>query len=377
MGHKKVIYIQDDLGWFFSHRLALAIAAQKSDWYVGLAIYGADQDDRMHKHGFAAHGLPNPGKKLSVFRALDVARAVKRIVRAENPTIVHIIGLKYAVICGAVLRFQKRKLVMTLAGLGFLFSDQGWKPRIMRAVLGPVLRFALKNPRAQIIFQNPDDMAMMTRGHFVREENCHLIRSSGVDLEAFQPRDEAKVDSPPLVVMATRLIHDKGVKEFIEAARLIKSRGSEAQFVLAGGITTHNPNAITHDEITAMVVDGTVQWLGRVDDMPGLFARSTLVVYPSYYREGVPKVLLEAAAMAKPIVTTDHPGCREVVQDGVNGFLVPVRDPIKTADAVERILTDSDLAENMGQQSREIAKAQFDVHKIVAQTLKVYEAASL
>ncbi|MCD8525729.1 MAG: glycosyltransferase [Alphaproteobacteria bacterium] len=173
--------------------------------------------------------------------------------------------------------------------------------------------------------------------------------------------------------MATRLLHDKGVAVFIEAARIMTEHGIKARFQIAGGEVTSNPLAISKEQMEAMVEGKPVEWLGKVDDMPALLAECAVFVYPSYYREGIPKVLLEAAASGKPIVTTDHPGCREAVEDGVNGFLVPVRNALKTAEATQKILEDGKLQKAMSKASRNRAEEEFNVAKIVTETLDVYK----
>jgi glycosyltransferase involved in cell wall biosynthesis len=179
----------------------------------------------------------------------------------------------------------------------------------------------------------------------------------------------------PVVLLPTRLIREKGVIVFIEAARILKARGVNAKFQIAGGMEGHNPNKISKEEMETLTADGATEWLGRVTDMPALYASAALIAYPSYYREGVPKVLLESAAMGKAIITTDHPGCREAVADNDNGLLVPVKDAQATADAIETLLKDPVRRKEMGARSRERAEKEFDVRLIVDQTLKVYEAA--
>ncbi|MCD8496943.1 MAG: glycosyltransferase [Alphaproteobacteria bacterium] len=215
-------------------------------------------------------------------------------------------------------------------------------------------------------------MDLMIKRGFTDETHAHLIRGSGVDITEFKTAPLPQ-DKKPLVLMATRLLHDKGVAVFIEAARIMTEHGIKARFQIAGGEVTSNPLAISKEQMEAMVEGKPVEWLGKVDDMPALLAECAVFVYPSYYREGIPKVLLEAAASGKPIVTTDHPGCREAVEDGVNGFLVPVRNALKTAEATQKILEDGKLQKAMSKASRNRAEEEFNVAKIVTETLDVYK----
>ncbi|MCB1783500.1 MAG: glycosyltransferase family 4 protein [Alphaproteobacteria bacterium] len=369
---QKLLYVINHMDWFWSHRLPLAAGAQEAGWDVTVAASGASSDKKLASRGFHAADLPNPEGKFIGFAVLETVFEIFRVLSREKPDLMHAITLKYAFIAGLCARlYPKMRVVYTIAGLGYLFSGEGVKPRLLRAVIGPALKFALKHPQASLIFQNPDDMDLMIKHGFCRAEAAHLIRGSGVDTDAFKPSD-VRPETPPIVLMPTRLVHDKGVAVFVAAARLLKKRGSEARFQIAGGLSASNPLAISEAEMKDMVSDGTVEWLGKVDDMPGLLARATLVAYPSYYREGVPKVLLEAAAAGKAIVTTDHPGCREAVADGVNGLLVPIKDAGSLADAIADLLSHPDKRAAMESSGRARALGEFDVHLIVSQTLALY-----
>jgi glycosyltransferase involved in cell wall biosynthesis len=196
-----------------------------------------------------------------------------------------------------------------------------------------------------------------------------LIRGSGVDMRRFVPVPEPS--GAPLVVFASRMLWAKGVAEFVEGARISKARGSHARFILVGD-TDDNPGAVSVTQLAQWERSGVVEWWGHRSDMPQVFAQSAVVVLPSIYREGVPKVLIEAAACGRPIVTTDMPGCREIVRDAVNGFLVPVRDAEAVAEAVGRLIADDRLRRHMGDASREIAVREFAVEVVVRSTLKIY-----
>lgn len=366
MAAPKLLYIINHMDWFWSHRLPLAAGAQQAGYNVLVAATGAAGDAELKRRGFQGFDLP-----ASPFK---IIAAIHCLLRREQPAVMHAITIKYALFAGLAARLHPRlKVVLTIAGLGYLFSGEGLKPTLLRLAVGPFLRLALRHPRAQIIFQNPDDMAIMIRRGYVARGRCHLILGSGVDVQQFSPRPEPD-NAVPVVVMPTRLVHDKGVAVFIAAASILKSRKIPAAFQIAGGVTHNNPLAISEAEMKAMIGQSGVLWLGKVADMPGLLAGADLIAYPSYYREGIPKVLLEAAAMGKAIVTTDHPGCREAVRDGENGLLVPVKNAAALADAVERLLRDPGLRRSMGVYARARAEAEFDVRKIVRQTLEVYSA---
>ncbi len=372
MGEKNILYVVNHMDWFWSHRLPLALGAQEAGYKVSVACTGAEQDKKLASFGFRGFALPDTSGRPAPLAVCSVILALRKILKSQKPDALHAITIKYAFFAGlASLGLGLPKIAHTIAGLGYLFSGEGIKPRLLRAFTGPLLRCALKRENIHLIFQNPDDMAAMIRRGFAARERAHLIRGSGVDTHAFKYVPEPENDAP-LVLMPTRLVHDKGVGVFIEAARLLKNKGASAKFAVAGGVTAHNPRAIAAEEMREMTRDGAVEWLGKVEDMPALLAQCALVVYPSYYGEGIPKVLLEAAATGRAIVTTDHPGCREAVAHGENGLLVPVKDPHATADAMEKLLGDPELRRKMAAKSRTRAETEFNVERIVRETLEVY-----
>ncbi|MGQ0527464.1 MAG: glycosyltransferase family 4 protein [Alphaproteobacteria bacterium] len=369
---KKIVYIISHMDWFWSHRVALAQGAKDAGWNVTVAAPGAQADTKLVQHGFKAIELADVFSGFSPIKAVRFFKALRDLQKNLRPDIIHAITLKCAFFAGLASRFESQvKPVHTIAGLGYLFSGDGLKPKILRMLVYPFLKIALSHPRAQIIFQNNDDRMRFIRMHLVRSERAHLIQGSGVDIHQFRPTEELYTDMP-LVVMPTRLLHDKGVRIFVEAARILKSRGAKARFAIAGGLWQGNPRAITEAEMQNMVADGAVEWLGKVTDMPALLASCALVVYPSWYREGVPKVLLEAAAAGRGIVTTDHPGCREAVTHHLNGLLVPIKNARATADAIEILLHDPMLRTQMGMAGRRRAEEEFNVGKIVTETLRLY-----
>ncbi len=359
-----VLYIINHMAWFWNHRLPLVKGAKEKGWEVIVAAPRAAEDKRLE-------GLSITGVNLPTFGVLRTIIAVHKLLKTHQPEVVHAITLQYAFMAGLAARMHTNtQVVYTVAGLGYLFAD-GLKPRILRTAVGPLLKIALRHPNAHIVFQNPDDQELLVARGFVRPEQCHLIRGSGVDTEQFSYQEEPDNDTP-IVVMPTRLVHDKGVAVFVEAARILKARGVDARFQIAGGVSTFNPNAITESEMKAMTADGAAEWLGRVSDMPNFLAGCNLVVYPSYYREGLPKVLLEACAIGRAIITTDHPGCREAVADNLNGMLTPIKDAAATAEAIEKLLSNKSARIQMGRRSRERAENEFDVRIVVDKTLALY-----
>lgn len=367
----KLLYILAETNDFWSSRLPLAFAAKEKGCEIHLAAPGAADDLVLREFGFHGHDLPPAQNGFSIFAAVKNVFAIKKLLRELKPDIAHTFTLKYSLLTGlATCCTKNTRHVFTIAGLGYLFSGSDFKSKILLCIAAPFLKYALRKAKT-VTFQNSDDMQILTSQNFVRSENAVLIRGSGVDLQKFAPRGDAESDLP-LILLPTRLIHDKGISVFIAMAEILKKRQIPARFQVAGGTTEHNPLAITKAEMERMVAGSNVEWIGRVDDMPALYASATLIVYPSWYREGIPRVLLEAAAMGKVIITTDHPGCRDAVIHNETGLLVPVKNAKETANAVEAILTNPALRKKMESAGRALAEQEFSVDKVVMRTMKVY-----
>ncbi len=289
-----------------------------------------------------------------------------RLYRRERPDIVHHVALKPVLLGGVAARLAGvRAVVGAVAGLGFLFSGDRRASRVAR-----LLKWSLPGliGRGFAIVQNPEDAAMLADCG-VASARIRLIRGAGVDINCFSPRPE--LPGTPLVVLPARMLRDKGVGEFVEAARMLREQGVAARFALVGAPDPANPASISATELRTWAAAGVVEWWDQREDMPEVYAACHVVCLPSY-REGLPKALLEAAACGRAIVTTDAPGCREVVRDGDNGLLVPVRNATALAMALRRLLADGGLRRVMGARGREIAVAAFSVERVVSETLALY-----
>jgi glycosyltransferase involved in cell wall biosynthesis len=256
-----------------------------------------------------------------------------------------------------------------------VFISNEPKATLLRPIVRLLMRLALGGKRARLILQNPDDVSFFEQSGTVSRAQIRLIPGSGVDCSRFLPPagpKEFAAGEPLRIVLAARMLCDKGVDEFIDAARLLKAENRNLQFVLAGTPDPGNPSAIPEQTLLEWQASGLVEWLGHIEDMPALLADADIVVLPSY-REGLPKSLIEAAACARPLITTDVPGCRRVVTDGVDGLLVPVRDAKALACAIARLQDDPALARRLGLAAREKALAEFDERIVIARTLAVYD----
>ena len=368
----KRLLLNVNVAWFFlSHRIAIARAARAAgfDVHVAADIASDHEIAALEKEELTFHRVRLNRGGLMPTRDLGYAAQLASVVRRVRPDLIHNVTAKPIVYGTLVARAHRvRGILNAVSGLGYSFSG-GRRRWLASRLVSTAYRVALRRPGIRVIFQNTDDLQGFVRAGIIDPLQAVLIRGSGVDLKAFpQTREPA---GPLRVVLPARMLRDKGIVEFAGAARMLRSRGMAAQFLLAGMMDEANPAGISRAELTQLQQESGVEWMGHVADMPALLASAHVVCLPSY-REGLPKALLEACAAGRPIVTTDVPGCRDVVSDGVNGILVPVRDAAALADALQRLLGDAALRARMGDEGRRRAESEFDVNAVVRATLDEY-----
>ncbi|TPG20635.1 glycosyltransferase family 4 protein [Variovorax guangxiensis] len=369
---KKILLFVVNVDWFFtSHRMPIALAAMRDGYEVHIATSITTKLDDLRRNGLIVHELKLRREGASFLNGFSSLRQLVRLFRLLRPRVVHLVTIKPVLLGGIAARLTGiPAVVAAVSGLGYVFTAQGKAAYLRRWAIAKVYRIALSNPRLQVIFQNEDDRRILC--HFARLDPARsiLIRGSGVDL-----RDYHLSPLPPgvpTVVMAARLLRDKGVGEFIEAARLLRGRGSIARFVLVGSLDEANPTSLTKARLEAIVKEDIVELWGHRTDMPNVMAQASIVVLPSY-REGLPKVLIEAAACGRPVVTTDVPGCRDAIEADMTGLLVPVRDAVALAYAIERLVSSPALCRDMGVAGRRLAEAAFDLKIVVDAHLNLYK----
>ncbi|MCI5060975.1 MAG: glycosyltransferase family 4 protein [Alphaproteobacteria bacterium] len=370
----KMLMILNHMDWFWSHRLPLAQAIMDKGWDLHLAATHSTQDQKVKDIGLNPHELPVLGGALHLLSHFLLLWHLAKLIREVKPDMIHVITIRYAFYTGLVTRFMGYKpVIFTVAGLGSLYTAPGLKMKLLRGIVIPLLRFAFGGKDKFIIFQNPDDQAKMLETHIVTQDNSVIIRGSGVDIKkfAFQPYID-KSGELPIVLFASRLLREKGITDFIEAGEILKKRGVKVRMIVAGNIYPDNPRSLTQEEMDAAHASGAIEWVGQHDNMPELMARSKMMVLPSYYGEGVPKVLLEAAAIGRPIITCDAPGCRETVEHGVNGYLVPPQDPEILADTIEGLVQDTAKCQEFGKEGRARVEKDFNTDVVVQKTMDVY-----
>lgn len=372
-GHKpKLLFLVNADWYFWSHRLPLARAARDHGFDVVVVTQEFDHGSRIRDESFSLVPVIFPRAAESPLSDLRLLANLNRIYRSERPDIAHHVSLKPVVFGSLVARGVGCHTVNALTGLGYVFTSRDRKARVLREVVTPLLRFALNHPRSHVIVQNGDDEKLLREEGVIRSNRLTLIPGSGVDTDEFLPLPSRPVNDPPVVVAACRMLWDKGIADFVQAARQVAESGVRARFVLVGPVDEGNPAAIPKARLDGWHREGVVEWVGPRDRMEEVLGQADVVCLPSY-REGLPKVLIEAASCGCAIVTNDVPGCREVVQAGVNGLLVPPRNVPALAAAITSLLADPALAARLGRAARRRAIDRFAVDRVVEQTLGVYD----
>ncbi len=374
---RKILLVANT-GWYlYNFRLPLArFLRARGDVEVVLVSPRDAYVPRLTAEGFRWIELILDRKSVNPLRELLVVARLTGIYRTERPDAVHHFTAKCVLYGTLAARLTGvRAVVNALTGLGHVFLGSGWKARVLRPLIKNLYRRLLTARRVRVVFQNPDDLQTFTDQKLVVPDRTILIRGSGVNLQRFRPRPGSREDAPcPIVLFAARLNGDKGICEFVQAARVLKTEGVEAVFQVAGAPDRGNPTAVGTTTLDDWRREGAVDLLGHVDAMDDLIAQAAIVVLPTHGGEGVPRVLLEAAAMGKPIVATDVPGCREAVLPSENGFLVPAKDARALAACIERLLRDADLRARMGAAGRRLMERHFDDQDVARRTVQVYEA---
>jgi len=368
----RLLFVVTEDWYFVSHRLPLAIAARRAGYQVAVATRVQDHAAPIADAGIELIELKRWRRSsMNPLRELAAVAELAGVVRRWRPDIIHLVALKPVVYGGLAARLAGGAArVNALAGLGFVFAGGRPLALLLRPLVKLAFRWTLGGRRAVTIVQNPDDRSLIVGEHLVDASQVRLIRGSGVDLGRFAASEPPS--GKPLVVLVSRMLWDKGIGEFVVAAKLVRERGGEARFVLVGQPDPENPAAVPSDDLVAWHKSGAVEWWGYRADTERVFAQASIVVLPSFYGEGVPKALLEAAASARPMIATDMPGCREIVEQNVTGLLVPPRDADGLADAVLRLLGDAMLRREMGRRARARAEAEFGIDAVVEATLGVY-----
>lgn len=368
----KILYIVNEPWFFLSHRLPIAIAAQEQGYTVHVATRDGEAVQEILEKGFIHHPISLSRNGSSLPSELTSLLSIWKLINEVEPDVLHLVTIKPVLYGGIASRFTPvKKVVAAVSGLGTLFLAEGFKAELKRN-LGVVLyRCALRSNKTTVILQNLDDEQLLINLKAIKAEQTILIRGSGIDLTTFKASPE-RLSGTPIVTFAARLLFDKGIAEFVDAIKLLNEQGIVASYQIVGDLDLGNNTSVTTEDINDWKSIPNLVVLGYQKDMSAVFADSNIVVLPSY-REGLPKVLIEAAACGRAVITTDVPGCRDAIEANKTGLLVPVKNSTELANAIAKLVTDSKLRVEMGIAGRQLAEREFAIEKVVDQHLSIYQ----
>ena len=369
---KKILFLVNDLSFFISHRLQIAESVVESGYnvFVGYGELGSCKISFLKNRNIEAIYIPINRAGMNPFKEIGSLFLILKLFLKIKPDIVHLVTIKPYLYGGIIARIAGVKgVVSSVSGLGTLFIEKKFNIRLLRALLYPIYKYAFNHPNQIVIFQNNDDLNEFINKKILKSSKTIIINGSGVDLQNFSNFEEPL--GTPIVCFAARLIKDKGVFEYISAARLIKKRGIEAKFLLAGDLDTKNPTGLNFRELQEIKNEALIDFLGYQNEIPVLYAKSNIICLPSY-REGLPKSLIEAAAASRAVVTTDVPGCRDAIIPNKTGILVPVKDVDKLAEAIIWLIKNPSKRVKMGKAGRKLAEEKFQIKKVIENHLSIY-----
>ena len=371
---KKLLFIVN-VDWFFrSHRLPLAVKARKIGFEVHIATNYTKYKDEFERLGLYTHQLSFDRSARSVFKTLRNFYDLFKLLYKIKPDICHLIGMQPIIIGGIVSKlFPRLPIVYAVSGLGDAFNPCNRLEKLRLKLIVSAYSLALTKKRKKVIFQNNRDLSLLTTLTKLSTKDSLLFKGSGVDLDLFSYMPLPSCSSSKFtVLMASRLLHSKGVMIFLEAANILTSKYRNFAFLLAGEPDLENPNSISLEEYSRIKSLPYIQVLGNREDVHSIIHQSHLVVFPSYYPEGLPKVLCEAAACGRPVITTRTPGCSDAVIHGQTGFTVPTHDVNAIVRCIEYLYTNHSCLAEMSKHSREFAVENFSIESIVDLHVKTY-----
>jgi glycosyltransferase involved in cell wall biosynthesis len=368
----RLLYLVSEDWYFWSHRLPIARAARDAGFEVHVAARMNAHAQRLADEGFHVHPVGVRRGDARVWREIPVLYELARLYARLTPAIAHHVAMKPVVYGALAAKASPRTAVVSaLAGLGYLFTSEQARRSVTARLVRQVLPRLLNGKQRYVLVQNDDDAAVLSSLGVARAA-IRIVRGSGVDIEHYAPSPEPEL--PVLAVLVARLLNDKGVSELVEAGRILRQRNVPVRIAMVGGPDEENPGSVHPDTLRAWRAEGVVELWGARDDIASVWRQAHIAVLPSY-REGLPKALLEAGASGRPIVATDVTGCRDVVVDGETGLLVPARDAQSLAAAIERLVLNPGLRQQMGAAARERVVNQFSEAQVVRETLMLYETA--
>lgn len=368
----KKLFIVVNVDYFFlSHRKDIALRALKEGFDVTIIAEDTGKSKEIESFGLHFINLPINKTGTNIFQELKTFRFLYSLFKKERPEIVHLVGLKTILWGGLAAKLVKVKgLVTAVSGLGVMFSPEYNKKLMPKAIL-KVLRFIHNRKNTYCVFHNTDDIDLFIKNKIIDSKYCIRTMGSGIDLNQYKYKEEPKSDKLR-VLFTARMVEDKGVLVLIEAANILRDKyQGKVEFLLCGGLET-NPLAVSKEKLNELCDGDYIQWLGKRSDVKELLESSHIFAFPSYYKEGLPKSCIEAAAIGRPIITCDSVGCRDTVVDGETGFLVPIKDSKTVAEKLDILFEDTELRKTMGIKSRKYAEDKFSIEDVIQVHLDIY-----
>jgi glycosyltransferase involved in cell wall biosynthesis len=367
----KILLIANTDWFLYNFRLGLARFLRTLEYEVVLVSPPGPYTAGFEADGFRWIRWNVSRKQVNPFDEVDALLSLLRIYHKEAPDIVHHHTIKPVIYGSIAARLAKtERIINSITGRGYVFQSEKIKARFLKNIVVFLYRLVLNYPNSVIIFENQFDREHFISAGYVPAGRTHLIQGVGVDPDRFSPGPEP--ENPPLVLMCGRMLWDKGVGTFVDAARIVKSK-MDARFVLVGEPDPGNPEPIPEDVLRGWEDEEVVEWWGWQSDMASIYSQAHMVVLPTFYGEGVPTVLIEAAASGKPLVASDIPGCQAVVQNEVNGYLISPGQSEKFASAIEKLIASPELRRRMGENSRKLFLENFTLAQINQATFQVYQ----
>ena len=368
----RILFIISEDWYFVSHRLYLAKVAINSGYKVALLSHFTNHREIIEAEGIKTIAWPLNRSSRNLYKEIEAIKSIVSTIRQFKPSMIHSVAMKpviYSAIACNLSGLKSR--IFALAGLGFVFTSSKRSAKILRPFLKVIFSLLFKGKKTKLILQNPDDQRQLLSKGVINPKNIRLIRGAGVDTKTFSFKTIPS--NMPIIILPSRMLWSKGIQDFIDCAKVINIDNIMARFVLVGTPDDQNPDSISTQLLTEWHKDGVIEWWEFQSDMPNVFHQSTIVCLPTTYGEGLPKSLLEAASSGRPIVTYDVPGCREIVKDGYNGFLVKAKRVDGLVEAISKLLNDRELCIEMGKNGRKLVEKHFTQEKIAKETMAVWE----
>lgn len=366
------LYILVNVDWFFlSHRLQIALAAQKAGWDVTIVTADTGKLKDIEAKGLKAINLPMSRSGMNIKEELGTLSFLYKLYKKERPDVVHHVGMKTILWGTLAAKFAGvNGVVNAVSGLGGFFAEDN--KSMLAKVMPKVLKFSHNQKNLLVIFQNQEDRAMYVKKGIISDSQARFIKGSGVNLQEFCYTPEP-LDGKVKIILTARMIVEKGIFLLTEAAEKLRAEYEDkVEFLLVGGLDDH-PGAIIKEQLDNVCDGKYIKWLGYRSDVKELLQQSHIVAFPSYYMEGLPKSLIEACAIGRPIITTQSIGCKDTVDDCVNGFLIPPKDVDALASKLRVLIDNPEMRESMGKASRAKAEKEFSLDVVIEKHLSIYK----